>query len=215
MRLAKAEGEKGVSTSRRSSVVAIAIASLVLPTAVLAQSACQTTLEQVRTAEEKLSLDFQNGQLQLATNRTNALIDCEKLGIGASSGSTAQSDCVTKENDAYANAVADLQKAYNTAYSKDEQIANDVGGGGCPWSPEEITQFATQVTQAAAQFTQSLAEVISAVKSKSGATTQAQSKPNTPPSNPAAPQSPQPAQPTSPTSGSPQSPKSPASPASP
>jgi hypothetical protein len=191
-------------------VMLAAVATLLLPSSVLAQSACQTTLQQARAAEAKLSLDYQNGQLQLGTVKNNGTLDCEKAAIGKTNGSAEEAQCVTQVNNAYQSSMIDLQKAYNLAYSNDEQLVQDVSGGsGCPWSPEEITQFATQMTQAAAQFTQSVAQVITAAKSKPGT---------------AAPTSPKPSTPTPPSSTnqpsnhnpqSPQSPKSPTSPPSP
>jgi len=207
---------KDMIRNPKARALLLAAAALTLPSAALAQTnSCATTLQAVRAAEEKLGLDFQNGQLQLETNRNNAILDCEKQAIGAPSGSNAESECLKQVNDAYQSAMLDLQKAYNTALAADEQIANNVSRGDpCPWSPEEITQFATQMTQATAQLTQSIAQVITAAKSKPGTTAPTQTRPNAP-STPGAPQNQRPNAPNPPANQNSGSPKSPSSPASP
>lgn len=105
-----------------------------------------------------------------------------------------------------------LAKARGTHRTKG---ANSVGrGGACPWSPEEITQFGTQMTQAAAQLTQSIAQVISAAKSRSASSAPATPRQNTnPPPQDQQPQSPT-SNPSTQSGGTPTRPNSPKSPSS-
>lgn len=132
------------------------------------QNACQAALQQVEQADNQITLNHQNGEQQLSTNRTNALLDCQKQALaGGANAATQLTNCEQQVNIKFNTADLSLQQAANTAYGTEAQIANDLRSGpSCSWSAEQITQMLSQLSQATAQLTTSAAQIISAVKGK-------------------------------------------------
>lgn len=154
-----------------SSIILSSIALLSLLTPGFAQqgqqSPCQAALQQVEQADNQITLNHQNAEQQLATNKANALLDCQKQAVGGGAAATKLPDCEKDVNNKYGVADLSLQQAANTSYGIEAQIANELRSGpSCSWSAQQITQMVSQLSQAAAQLTTSAAQIISAAKGK-------------------------------------------------
>lgn len=151
--------------------LAAAIAFALVAEPGFAQNPCRDALKQVEQNRSTIALNYQNAEQKLATDRTNALLECEKQAVpGGAGAAAALAACDKQVGTAYAEADISLQQAANTAFGAAQQVANDIARGPtCTWSPAEITQFVSQVGQTAAKLAQSAAQIITAAKGKASA----------------------------------------------
>jgi hypothetical protein len=183
---------------RRPTGLAAAIVLLSLVTPGFAQqaqqNACQAALQQVAQTDNQITLNRQNAEQQLTTNKANALLDCQKKALGGgANAATELTNCENQVNTTYSQADLSLQQAANIAYGAEAQIANELRSGpSCSLSAEQITQMISQLSQAAAQLTTSAAQIISAAKGKgtTAPTSGSTKPPTTTPTAPAQPAKP-------------------------
>jgi hypothetical protein len=153
-----------------------------------AETPCAAAVQKIQTMAQTGNIALRNQALDATNTMQKAVNTCNtqyrNAIIGKPQGdpqaAKTEQQCVDDAQKAYNSAMGDIANRQSDLGTAIGKMNNQVSGGNCPWSPEQISQMITALGQSISQIEQGTAQVISAAKgngAKSGGTTTPQARP--------------------------------------